>query len=161
MCSLLFCMSLLQNSSHSLGSPSARGQSQMTWLARPSHQYPLDVCQSFLKALGVRVLKVILNMKCSNSNTLNERQSLVNDPLHNSPIEGSSYFKLQARKNCSHEIRLLNCPCPGHSTLRERMLISPGECGCDWSAQVRDRKSCKWLRNSYIRDTKPPPGISW
>lgn len=45
-----------------------------------------SIGQGFLKALGVCILKMILNMKYSNSNTLGERQNLVND-LHNSSSE--------------------------------------------------------------------------
>lgn len=59
----------------------------MTGLAHPLYQHCLNICQSFLKALGV-VYQGDIEHEYSNSNTLNERQRLVSD-LYNSPKEGT------------------------------------------------------------------------
>lgn len=102
----------------------------MTWLAHPLHQYCLPVCQNVLKALGVCVLKVTLNMRCSNSKTSGEIPGLVHGLIRNSSMMKELFtFKLHAKRNCPHEVGLLKCTCSCHSPLRA--LISPGKCGCE------------------------------
>lgn len=85
----------------------------------PAHQYFFNVCQNFLKPLSVCVLKVILNMKCSNSNTLCEKQRIVMVLFVIFPVKEPCAFTLQARRNCCDEIGLSKCPCPCHSDLRD------------------------------------------